>query len=230
MKKLSTLSKSVIIALSIAGVGAGIGTAAVASGQINIGQSDTSSDSFEAVAAYQSKISLEQAIAIAQQTNQGDLVSAEFDLDDDHGSAATGEYEVKFVSGNNEVELKIDANTGKVLSTEQEQMDDEDIVDYTVMKQSKVSLTQAMQIAKQKFNGKVIEAEFDLEQNKPVYEIEIANGTQVQKIVIDASSGTIMTNQVDTSDHDEHDKEADETVEQSQNATVKPVQRPLVTG
>lgn len=230
MKKLSTLSKSVIIALSIAGVGAGIGTAAVASGQlstdkINIGKSDTS----EAVAAYQSKISLEQAIAIAQQTAKGDLVSAEFDLDDDFGASATGEYEVKFVSGNNEIELKIDANTGKVIKAEQEQMDDEDIAEYTAMKQSKINLTQAMLIAKQKFNGKVIEAEFDLENNKPAYEIEITNGTQVQKIIIDASSGTIMTNQVDTPDHDEQNMKANKKVEQTQTASAKPVQRSVVT-
>lgn len=206
MKKLSKSSKAALIALGIAGLGVGAGTAAVASGKISLPQTEVS----DAVAAAQSKISLEQAIAIAQKTVKGDLLGAEFDYENDYGIHATSEYEVKFASGNNEIEVKIDANTGKVLKTEQEQMDEEDLAEYTAMKQAKVSLTQAMQIAQQKVNGKIIEAEFDLEQNKPVYEIEIAKGTQVQKIVIDASSGTIMTNQVDTLDRDSDDHDSDD--------------------
>lgn len=61
MKKLSTLSKSLLIALSVLG----IGTLAVASGQIPAISGAKTSD---AVAIAQSKISLEQAVAIAQKT------------------------------------------------------------------------------------------------------------------------------------------------------------------
>ena len=70
MKKLSTLSKSAIVV-----VGAlGIGTIAIASGQIPAISGAKISD---AVAIAKSKISLEQAIAIAQKTVKGDLISAE---------------------------------------------------------------------------------------------------------------------------------------------------------
>ncbi|WLP95442.1 hypothetical protein [Psychrobacter sp. M13] len=59
MKKLSALSKSAIIAASVLG----IGTIAIASGQISAISGAKTSD---AVAIVKSKISLEQAIAIAQ--------------------------------------------------------------------------------------------------------------------------------------------------------------------
>ena len=66
MKKLSTLSKSAIVV-----VGAlGIGTIAIASGQIPAISGAKTSD---AVAIAKSKISLEQAIAIAQKNSQGRL-------------------------------------------------------------------------------------------------------------------------------------------------------------
>ena len=190
MKKLSKLSKSAIIALSIAGVG----TAAVAAGQAGntttplsvIKQDHKVSD---AVAIAQSKLTLAQAIAIAQKTVKGNVISAEFDQKD-HG--APSEFEVKLVKGDTEYEIKIDASTGKVTKAEQERMDADDLAEYKTMQQAKVSLNQAIQIATQKYPGKLLEAEFDMEKGQAVYKIKIAQGTQVQKVVIDANTGKII--------------------------------------
>ncbi len=77
MKNLSTLTKSALIALTIAGVGA----TAIAAPAIN--NTNTVTSSSEALSALQSKISLTQAIDIAKQNAKGDLVSAAFDYDDD---------------------------------------------------------------------------------------------------------------------------------------------------
>lgn len=195
MKKLSKLSKSAIIALSLVGISmAGVGTAAVAAGQAGnttaplsvIKQDHKVSD---AVAIAQSKLTLAQAIAIAQKTVKGNVVSAEFDQED-HG--ATSEFEVKLVKGDTEYEIKIDASTGKVTKAEQERMDADDLADYKTMQQSKVNLNQAMQIATQKYPGKLLEAEFDMEKGQAVYKIKIAQGTQVQKVVMDANTGKII--------------------------------------
>ena len=115
MKKLSTLSKSAIVV-----VGAlGIGTIAIASGQIPAISGAKTSD---AVAIAKSKISLEQAIAIAQKTVKGDLISAEFDQND---YMAGGEYEIEFITNGVEHEVKIDSSSGKVLKTKQEKLDAE---------------------------------------------------------------------------------------------------------
>jgi len=192
MKNLSTLSKSIIMALSIAGVS----TAAIAVGQSVTTKTGVS----EAVAAAQSKISLEQAIIIAKKTIKGDVISADFDQ---NNHSAGGNYEVKIVNNNIEYEVKIDANSGKVLSNEQEKLDKEDIAEYNAMKKSKISLNQGMQKANQSVKGKVIEADFDMDFGKPAYNIVIIKGTQIHKVVVDSMTGQIIRSQVKAADSED---------------------------
>ena len=191
MKNLSTFSKSIVMALGIAG----IGTASIVAGQAATSNGQIS----EAMAAVQSKISLGQAMAIAQKTVKGEVISAGFDQ---KGQTASGKYEVKLVSNNIEYEIDIDANTGKVLKTEQEKLDKGDMAEYSAMKQAKISLNQAMQTAAQSVNGtgKVIEAEFDIENGQAVYEMEVAKGNQIYKVVVDSMTGKVMSTRLDNDD------------------------------
>ncbi|WP_351019813.1 PepSY domain-containing protein, partial [Shewanella sp. AC91-MNA-CIBAN-0169] len=87
--------------------------------------------------------------------------------------------------------VEIDANSGKILRTKQEKLDAEDVAEYSVMKQSKLSLLQAMKRATQTVNGKVISADFDVKNSRPVYDIEILKGTQEYDIVIDGITGRV---------------------------------------
>ena len=192
MKNLSTLSKSIIMVLSIAGVS----TAAIAVGQSTTTKTEVS----EAVAAVQSKISLEQAIIIAKKTMKGEIVSADFDQ---HDHSAGGNYEVNIVNNNTEYEVKVDANSGKILSNKQDKLDKEDIAEYNAMKKSKTSLNQAIQKANQSVKGKVIEAGFDMDFGKPTYKIEIIKGTKVHKVVVDSLTGKIIRSQVEAADNDD---------------------------
>lgn len=192
MKNLSTLTKSALIALTIAGVGATAIAAPVAN-------TKAATSSSEAVSAMQSKISLTQAIDIAKQNAKGDLVSAEFDYDDDD---ATSEYEVEFVANGTSYEVKIDANTGKVLKIKQESLDKKDMAEYSAMKQAKVSLTSAMQTASQSVNGKVISAEFELKKGQSFYDIDVVKGNQKYEVSIDANTGKVLSSQVDMEDDD----------------------------
>ena len=188
------LSKSAIVVVSALVIGTGIGTIAIASGQIPaISGAETS----DAVAIAKSKISLEQAIAMAQKTVKGDLISAEFDQND---YVTGGEFEVKFVDGDMEHEVKIDASSGKILKTKQEKLDAEDLAEYEALKQAKISLTQAMQKATQSINGKIIEAEFDFDNGIPAYEIEMAKGVEIHKLVIDSINGQVISSQLDYDD------------------------------
>ncbi len=196
MKNLSMLAKSMIVAISIAGVGA----AAIAAPAINTKAVTSSS---EAVSAMQSKISLTQAINIAKQNAKGDLVSAEFDYDDGKNKGTgTGKYEVEFVSNGTSYEVRIDANTGKVLKTKQEKLDKKELAEYSAMKQSKVTLTSAMQKAAQSVNGKVIAAEFELEKGQSLYDIEVVKGNQMYDVSIDANTGKVLSSQIDVEDDD----------------------------
>lgn len=192
MKNLSMFSKSMVMALGIV---------AVSSATISVAQAATPTVKVsEAVAAAQSKISLEQAIAIGNKTIKGDLVSVEFDQ---NGYSAGGKYDVKIIARNtDEYKLRIDADTGKVLSAKQEQLDKDDIAEYEAMKQAKVSLTQAMQKATQNVNGKIIKAGFDVDNGKSVYEIKVAKGNQIHKIVVDSMTGKVISSRLESSDDD----------------------------
>ena len=191
MKTLSMFSKSMIMALGIL---------AASSATISVAQATTPNvEISEAVAAAKSKISLEQAIAIGQKTIKGDLVSAKFDQ---NGYSAGGKYDVKFIAHNTEYKLRVDADTGKVLSAKQEKLDKDDIAEYKAMKNSKVSLAQAMEKATQNVNGKVIEAGFDVDNGKSVYEIKVAKGNQIHKVVIDSMTGKVISSRLESSDDD----------------------------
>ena len=184
-------SKSIVMTLSMI---------AVSSATISVAQAATPAVKVsEAVAAAQSKISLEQAIAIGNKTIKGDLVSAEFDQ---KGYSAGGKYDVKFIANNTEYKIRIDADTGKVLSAKQDQLDREDMAEYKAMKQAKVSLNQAMEKATQNINGKIIEAGFDVDNGNSVYEIKVAKGNQIHKIVINSMTGDIISSRLERSDDD----------------------------
>ena len=197
MKKLSIVSKSIVMAL---------GMVAVSSATVTVAQAATPTQAAtstikvsEAVAAAQSKVSLDQAIAIGKKTVKGDLVSAEFDQ---HSHSASGKYEVKFIELNTEHKVKIDSNTGKVLSTKQEKLDKDDIAEYKAMKQAKVSLTQAMQKATQNVSGKVIEVKFDVDNGKSIYKVKVAKGNEIHKVVVDSMTGRIISSRLESSDDD----------------------------
>lgn len=186
MKKLSKVSQSIVMVLSMLAVG---------SATISVAQAATPNTQVsKAVAAAQSKISLEQAITIGNKTIKGDVVSADFDR---YNHSTGGNYEINIVANNIEYEVKVDANSGKVLSSKQDRLDKEDRAEYRAMKQAKVSLNQAMQKATQNVNGKVIKAEFDIDNGKSVYEIKVAKGNEIHKIVVDSMTGKTISSRLD---------------------------------
>lgn len=63
------------------------------------------------------KITKEKAISIALSDTSGEVTDVDFDSDDN-------EYEIEIKSGNKEVEIKIDAQTGKILEKEIDHDDD----------------------------------------------------------------------------------------------------------
>ncbi|WP_257011720.1 PepSY domain-containing protein [Psychrobacter sp. JB193] len=186
MKKTSTLKKSLAVVLSVA-------TISMAS--VSASQAATSMS--EIAAASQSKISLEQALTLANKAVKGDIISVDFDQED---RAENSHYDIKMIANNNEQEVRVNANTGKVTKDETERLDKEDLAEYNIMKQAKVSLSQAIKNANKTLKGTVLEAEFDMDFGKPVYKIEIGKGNQVHKVVVDSMTGKITSSQVDNDD------------------------------
>lgn len=145
------------------------------------------------VAPAQSQITLEQALVIANNTVKGDVIEAEFD----QGNEKTDDkYEVSIIAQGAEHNVNIDAYTGKVLAVEQKALDSQDIAEYRAMKQAKISLTQALEQAKQTISGTVVEAEFDGDHGKSDYKIEVVQGAQLHKMVVDSMTGALITNPI----------------------------------
>lgn len=192
MKKLSTLGKPLVMALSMASIS--VATVAVS-------QAATSkAPSSELQAASQSKIDLEQALLLANKAVKGDIVSVEYDQED---RTVNGNYEIKIITNNNEQEVKVHANTGKVTKEEVERLVKEDLAEYKAMKQAKLTLTQAISKANQTLKGTVLKAEFETDFGKPVYKVEIGKDNQVYKIVVDSTTGNIIRSQARAADSDD---------------------------
>lgn len=74
---------------------------------------------------------------------------------------------------------------------------------------AKLSIEEAILTAKSKFPGQALEAEFENEKGKAVYEIEIASSTgAVTEVKVDAQSGELLSNDIE--DHDDTEEEKSE--------------------
>ena len=150
----------------------------------------------EVQAAKASKISLQQAINIAAKKSSGLLMSASFDHDDD--KAQGGLYEIEFITSSRNYEIKVDATTGKVISTDVDRLDSDDMADYKALKQAKIDVKQAMKIAEKQTGGRVIEIEFkndrDYSDHASYYEADILKGNSIVWLNIDANTGSVFKN------------------------------------
>lgn len=75
---------------------------------------------------------------------------------------------------------------------------------------AKVTMEEAIQTAKTKFPGRVMEAELESEDGALVYEVEIVSASgETQEIEIDAQSGKVLSNESEheDDDHDSHETE-----------------------
>ncbi|WP_350559602.1 PepSY domain-containing protein [Psychrobacter sp. CAL346-MNA-CIBAN-0220] len=152
----------------------------------------------EVRAAQASKISLKQAISIANKKALGTFVSAEFDDDDD--KAQGGVYEIEFSTESIGHKVKIDAITGKIISTETDQLDSGDVADYKILKQARINIMKAMSIVEKKTGGRIMEVEFKNDNNYDnhtlYYEIEMLKNDHIVELNVDANTGEIFNSKV----------------------------------
>ena len=185
MTTLTTLSRIFLMVLNVTG----ISSTAIAVAQ----PAPSATLQAATIPAAQSQITLEQALVIANKAVKGEVIGVEFEQGNNRSD---DEYEVNIIAQGHEYEVNISASTGKVLSIEQEVLDAEDMAEYNAMKQAKITLTQAMGQATQTINGTVVEAEFDGDHGKSDYKIDVVQGAQLHKIVIDSMTGALITNPI----------------------------------
>lgn len=181
--KLTTLGACLTLALST-----GVITTA-ASGATNVD---------EIRAAQAAKISLKQAITIASKSASGILISADFDEDDSDAVGKGGVYELEFSTDNVNYEIKVDANTGKIVKTETDRLEGDDINAYQVQKKAKTDIMKAINIAEKQTGGKILEIEFendrDYANHTAYYKADLLKGNKIVSINVDANSGKTFAN------------------------------------
>ena len=156
------------------------------------------SNADEVRAAQAAKISLKQAITIASKAASGILISAEFDDDDSDAVGKGGVYELEFSTDSVNYEIKVDAVTGKIVKTETERLDGDDINDYKVQKKAKTDIMKAINIAEKQTGGKILEIEFendrDYANHTAYYKADLLKGNQIISINVDANTGKTFAN------------------------------------
>ena len=147
----------------------------------------------EILAAQATKITLKQAISIANKQAKGSLVSAEFDDDDSDAKAGGPVYEIEFSDGVNNYEVKVDAITGQVVDLDVDRLDKSDVADYNVRKQAKISAMSIINAIEKQANSRVLEVEFKNNRNHadhPTYfEVDMLRGNQIIELKLDATTG-----------------------------------------
>lgn len=181
--KLTTLGACLTLALTT-GV---ITTAASAASNVD-----------EVRAAQAAKISLKQAITIASKSASGILISADFDEDDNDAIGKGGVYELEFSTDSVNYEIKVDANTGKIVKKETDRLDGDDINVYQVQKKAKIDIMKAINIAEKQTGGKILEIEFendrDYANHTAYYKADLLKGNKIVSINVDANSGKTFAN------------------------------------
>ncbi|CAM4295977.1 PepSY domain-containing protein [Paenibacillus xylanexedens] len=190
------------------------GSAVAASGNVN-GQSvqTTPTSTTQSVTQNQNStgemLNASQAKALALKAADGKV--DDVDLERRNGQTF---YEVEIDrKGTNDVVVRLDAYTGKILAVvNDEDYDDDD--DYkgtatgntsnnSASKQVKLTATQASNIAlKQVTGGKVTKVELDHDDGRYVYEIELRTAQGEADVDIDANTGKVLSFDQDFDDQD----------------------------
>lgn len=152
----------------------------------------------EVRAAQAAKISLKQAITIASKSASGILISADFDEDDSDAIGKGGVYELEFSTDSVNYEIKVDANTGKIVKKETDRLDGDDINAYQVQKKAKIDIMKAINIAEKQTGGKILKIEFendrDYANHTAYYKADLLKGNKIVSINVDANSGKTFAN------------------------------------
>ncbi|MDU6546543.1 PepSY domain-containing protein [Anaerococcus vaginalis] len=124
------------------------------------------------------KISLDDAVKKFKEEFKADEIEvSSLEFDEDNGKYA---YDIKGFNGNDEYEAKIDADSGEILSKEQdkeEDSSDKKAIDFTKIKDSKEAIKKALENNK----GFVKSYELDVnDEGKTVYEIDVVGGDDVE--------------------------------------------------
>ncbi|VEF48208.1 peptidase propeptide and ypeb domain protein [Bacillus freudenreichii] len=140
-----------------------------------------------------SDISLEAAKEIALQEFGGKVESIELEKDNGH---LVYEIELLLEKTGDEIDLDIDAKSGKVMNVEREKDDtDQASKQEKAVKAVKIPMIEAIANVEKDNTGVVMKAELDIEDG--YYKIEILKGQTEIEYKVDVNNGNIIEKEID---------------------------------
>ena len=147
-------------------------------------------------AAPKGLLSVAEAEAIAVKSVGGKVTEIELDRENSGNI-----YEVEVKSDGVEYDLDIDAKTGKVLRTDNDDFDDDNYDDKVIVSDGNlITEKAAIEIAMKQAKGTATEVELDEDDGRVIYEIEIKDGKYDYDFDIDAISGEVLKFEKDRDD------------------------------
>ncbi|WP_438349465.1 PepSY domain-containing protein [Paenibacillus sp. FA6] len=119
-------------------------------------------------------------------------------------------YEVEIDQGQKDVDVLIEAYTGKSLGVRNDNDDDDDD-DYkytdatSTVSDSTIGVSKASAVAVNYLKGTVIEVDLDRDDGRLVYEVELKTTEGTAEVKVDAKTAEIISVEKDSDDHDDHD-------------------------
>lgn len=136
------------------------------------------------------KLSLAQAIEVAEKQGNGKAIEAEFEA-----KKGGAEYEIMVLTQDKLIKYKLDANSGQVKKTENERLERY----FTRLKLQDLQgaatpLVKVVATAEQHGGGRAVEAEIERKGKRVVYEVSVAKPDyKTQKVRIDGTSGEVTS-------------------------------------
>jgi uncharacterized membrane protein YkoI len=156
-----------------------------------MGAAVSAHDTKEAQAVASAKLSMTEAIAIAEKKANGKAIDVEVET----SKAGQAQYAVEVLSsdGKKLTEYKLDANTGNVDNERNEPLEKfVNRVKPQDLQNAQTSLSAAIRTAERQSGGKVIDAETEGSGNTLRYELEVAKSDgKTEEIEIDGATGKV---------------------------------------
>lgn len=114
-------------------------------------------------------------------------------------------YKVELRQSNQEIDVRVDAYTGKILSVrkEKEDDDDDDAAAYAAASgKTLIGAAKAATAATASVKGNVTEIDLDEDDGRFIYEVEIKDGRQKTEVGVDAFTGEVLYIDKDEDDDD----------------------------
>ncbi|MHB8453936.1 MAG: PepSY domain-containing protein [Acidiferrobacterales bacterium] len=89
--------------------------------------------------------------------------------------------------------------------------------DSAAIRQTKITLTQAISAAEQRVGGKAARAELENENGKLVYRVDVVRDAKTTDVEVDVNNGQVLSAQADEVDHESGDNKEHEGKEEHQD-------------